>query len=127
MTKHQRGIWRQLTGCVIAYVLVLQAFLVAVSGAPLGPAGAAGGGALGIELCLHDGGDAPGLPDRHTDKDHCALCVACGHHVFAAPAPLPLWVLVADPDVVLWPAKDHPAATTGEHPSHRPRGPPLTA
>jgi hypothetical protein len=123
--KHTRGIWRQLTGCVIAYVLVLQAFLVALSGAQLDVARAAGGGALAIELCLHDAGDAPAAPDRHAD--HCAFCVACAHQVFVAPPRMPLPVLAAAPNAVPWPARDLPAAIAGAHPDHRPRGPPLTA
>ena len=126
-TKHPRGVWRQPVSCLLAYVLVLQAFLVALSGAQLSLAGTAGDGSLAIELCLHDTGDAPALPDRHADKDHCALCVACGHHVFAPPAPMAPRPLVAGAQVVPWPARDWPAATTGAHPDHRPRGPPVAA
>ncbi|MGA2128644.1 MAG: DUF2946 family protein [Xanthobacteraceae bacterium] len=113
--------------CLLAYVLVLQAFLIALSGAQLGLAGTTGDGSLAIELCLHETGDAPALPDRHADKDHCALCVACGHHVFAPPAPMAPWPVVAGAHLVLWPGREQPVATTGAHLDHRPRGPPVAA
>jgi hypothetical protein len=126
-TKRTNGFWRQLTGCAVAYVLVLQAFLIALSGAQLGLAKAAGGGSLAVELCVHDAGDVPASPDRHSDKDHCALCVVCGHHLLAGPAPTSPWVFIGDRGVVPWPAKQRLVATTGERPDHRPRGPPRTA
>ena len=126
-TKHARGVWRQPVSCLLVYVLVLQAFLIALSGPRLGLADTAGDGSLAIELCLHDTGDAPALPDRHADKDHCALCIACGHHVFAPPAPVAPRPLVADAQLVPWPTRDRPAATHAGHSDHRPRGPPVTA
>jgi hypothetical protein len=113
--------------CLVAYVLVLQAFLIALSGAGLSFGDTAGDGSLAVELCLHDTGDTPALPDRHADKDHCALCIACGHHAFAPPAPAEPWPLVADAQPVPWPARDRPAPSPGGHSDHRPRGPPLAA
>jgi hypothetical protein len=116
---------RRLASCFTAYVLVLQGFLMAASGVSLGAAAA--DGVLAIELCLHDvdAGDPP--PQKHSDRDHCTLCVVCGHQLLVAPEPTSLWVLAARFAALPWPPQDPPAASLHGKFDHRPRGPPLEA
>jgi hypothetical protein len=115
---------RRLISCIAAYVLALQGFLMAASGVPLGAAAADGG--LAIELCLHDT-DANPAPQKHSDRDHCFLCVVCGHQLLASPEPTLLSVFAARFGALLWPPQDPPAASLRSEFDHRPRGPPLEA
>src|SRR5260370_18038010 len=78
-------LWRQLLGCVLAYALVLQGVLFALSSAELA-ASAAADASQSIELCVHDPADATGQPARRPDGNpHCPFCPAVGQHPPAAP------------------------------------------
>ena len=116
---------QRLASCVAAYVLALQGFLMAASGVPLGAT--APDGVLAIELCLHDAdaGDPP--PPKHSDRDHCTLCVVCGHQLLVEPEPTSLSVFAARFAALPWPPQDPPAASLRGEFDHRPRGPPLEA
>jgi hypothetical protein len=124
--------WRQLTSCIVAYVLVLQGILVGLGGVSLAFADPIDGGLPGFEICLNGStGDAPSsadLPSRHVDGTvHCKFCVLGALQFPAAPAQSLLLFAIADLGQVLWPAADWRDAISVEYPSQRPRGPPLTA
>jgi len=115
--------WRQLTGCVGAYVIALYAILASFM--PLAAVGASVD-SFGVEICHHDGAD-PALPADHSDANgHCKLCIGTGHAPVAAlpRAPLPFVVAYSD---LRWsiPADDLPPRPTAF--SAQPRGPPLQA
>jgi hypothetical protein len=116
---------RRLASCIAAYVLVLQGFLMAASGVSLGAAAA--DGVLAIELCLHDVDAGNPAPQKHSDRDHCTLCVVCGHQLLVELEPTSLWVLAARFAALPWPPQDPPAASLHGKFDHRPRGPPLEA
>jgi hypothetical protein len=118
-----RRLWRQLIGCAVAYVLVLQGVLLAASGAQVATT-VLSGDQQGVELCLHDAPAAPGSPDRHGDgTSHCPFCLAAAHLFLTAPdTPLGLIVRVTAP--APWLPGQAIVAISIATGAHQPRGPP---
>jgi hypothetical protein len=122
---------RQLTGCVIAFALVIQSVLLGLSGSSLALADRSDHGSTGFELCLHraDGSvpsstDTPGgYPDN---CDHCKYCALAGQ-LLAALAPSLLSFAIFDSSKSVWRVADWRDEICAEYPSQRPRGPPLAA
>jgi hypothetical protein len=123
--------WRQLTSCIVAYVLVLQGMLVGLAGVSLAFADPIDRGLPGFEICLNGTtGEAPSssdMPRGHDGTAHCKFCVLGALQSFAVPTQLLLPFGIADLGQVLWPGADWRDAISFEYPSQRPRGPPLTA
>jgi hypothetical protein len=124
--------WRQLTSCIVAYVLVLQGILLGLNGLSLALSDPADRGLPGFEICLNGStGDAPSsadLPRGHTDGTaHCKFCVLGALQFPVVPTQSLLPFAIVDSGQILWPAPDWRDAISLEYPSQRPRGPPLTA
>jgi len=123
------ALWRQLTGWVAAYVLVLHAFLAAL--APIHIAGhGIGDETPGFELCASHAGSsmpAPGdAPANTPDCDaHCTLAQGADPlFVLAlASASIVEFVTVSVP----WPGEPVPAPTRMRVICEPPRGPPQAA
>jgi hypothetical protein len=125
-TRIRTRLWRQLTGCVVAYALVLQGVLLGLSGALVAASATMADGTPGIELCLHDVDGAPALPDRHDGKSHCTFCLSAAHQLIAAPSPA-LRPITRNAGVAAWLSGDWLVPAAAEARSHRPRGPPTMA
>jgi len=121
-----RGL-RGAVACVLAYALVLQAFLFGVYGAAA--LGGANDAPFAFALCSHDGGGAaaPDTPAQAPDNsEHCVFCVAGAVYLNGAPPAAPHVATVAFTNAVwLLPAPRPLAFLVNE--SARPRGPPAAA
>ncbi|HEV3183645.1 MAG TPA: hypothetical protein VGZ49_02130 [Xanthobacteraceae bacterium] len=109
--------------CVIAYAFALQLALVGLA-APRVAAIAAGEEALAAGLCLHDQ-DAP-LAPGNGGNEHCKLCTAAAHTVFAAP-PIPGHAIIRTAEAAAPPTGDRFISRPLAHITAQPRGPPLPA
>jgi hypothetical protein len=116
---------RQLTSCLAAYALVLQAILF--SFAPFAPVLAAPNGVAGAEICLHDPSGAPVAPAE--DKlNHCQLClIGCPQQILAPVALGATHSANFGSTRILWVALFAPPAISFRYPSKPPRGPPATS
>lgn len=121
----QRGVWRQLASCIVAYAFALQMVLLAFAASPV-PGLGADQGALNAALCSHDQ-NAPLAPAHNSGGDeHCKFCPAGGHQAFAAPA-LPHHSIVRTAEAAAPPATDAVAPRARSNASAQPRGPPPAA
>jgi Protein of unknown function (DUF2946) len=119
-----RRLWRPITGCLAAYVLALYAILASFVPIPAASA-ALGAGALGFEICHHDGSD-PARPADPQDSEHCKLCTANGQAPVAA-LPIPLPFIVAYTSKLRWRVIADDVAPLPASFGAQPRGPPLQA
>jgi hypothetical protein len=121
----QRGVWRQLASCIVAYAFALQMVLLAFAAPPV-PGLGADQGALNAALCSHDK-STPLVPAHNSGGDeHCKFCPAGGHHVFNAPT-LPNHAIVRTAEAAAPPITDAFAPRSRAHASAQPRGPPPAA
>jgi len=121
----QRGVWRQLASCSVAYAFALQMVLLAFA-APTVPGLGADQGALNAALCSHDQ-SAPLAPAQNSGGDeHCKLCPAGGHQAFTAPI-APQHAIVRTAEAAAPPATDAFAPRARSNASAQPRGPPPAA
>jgi hypothetical protein len=126
--RRSRTFWPQLIGCIVAYALVLQGMLVALSAAQVAVASASADGGLAVALCLHDPDTAPIRPDHPgDDKAHCAFCIAGAHQLLAAPDQASGRLPIAGPVGASWRPQDRLVPGSATFPDHRPRGPPSSA
>ena len=121
----QRHIRRRLVSCLVAYAFALQMVLFAFA-APAVAGLTSDAEAIAAGLCLHDQ-SAPSAPAQNSGGDeHCKLCPAGGHSIFAAPTP-PHHAIIRAAEAAALPSTGAPAPRPRAHPSAQPRGPPLTA
>jgi hypothetical protein len=120
--------WRQVTGAVAIYALILHGFLLGIVGARLG-AVALNEAAFGLERCLHDHDSGPVSP-REGPGGHdvsCMLCVAGCHDAAAATAVVPLRFVVLAGATAPRVGDGRHTHNLTNYPGPRPRGPPLVA
>jgi len=120
--------WRRIVACLLAYTLVLQAFVfaVAIGHAAAGPADGSADWA-GFELCSHrsDGTASPGTPAQApVGSDHCQFCIAGAVYLDCAPPSISQFSTIAF-TVATWPLAAPQLAACLVNESARPRGPPV--
>jgi hypothetical protein len=120
-------LWRQLTGWIAIYALVLQGIVVGLAGPHH-----ATGFAPGHEICLHDAEEAgsvpAGMPSEDDAKLHCPFCVVGGHQVVVpARMSVPAFVVVAEAGPASWTVSERPAASSLPSSANRSRAPPAAA
>jgi hypothetical protein len=124
-TRAQPRFWRQLTGWLAIYALVVHGILAGLAGSYM-----AGHAMAGHELCLHDGGDAGTSPEQPSDRDqggHCLLCVAVAQGaVIPTRAEMPGTAL-SFATSTFWPIAITRAASSLERVGYRTRAPPVAA
>jgi hypothetical protein len=122
----QRRIWRRLLSCAVAYAFALHVALFGFAAARSTTL-AGDQDALGFALCLHDDGSAPLAPDGNSGgDDHCKLCTAAAHKLFAPPS-VPQRFVMRRVDKAPLLAGDWFIPSPIEHATPQPRGPPRTA
>jgi len=115
-------IWRPVTACAVAYAFAL--FAVLTSFASLSATASTGAGALGFEICQHDGAD-PGIPaDAPDTGSHCKFCVGNAHGAIAALPRPPLPFIVAYASTLRWVLTGEDVAPLPADFGAQPRGPP---
>jgi hypothetical protein len=123
-----KGLWRPLTGVVVAYAVAAQTLLIVLGAFSL-PA-QAGDNASAFELCLHDSQAVPDKPAGSPDQagcTHCIFCFAGSHHaVVGAPPGVFHGVHVAIVEAP-WVADKRARPLLPAHSIASPRGPPLGA
>jgi len=120
--------WRQVTGAVAIYALILHSFFLGIVGARLGAA-ALDESALGIERCLHDQDSAPVSPQEGPGGHdvNCMLCLAVCHDAAAATTVVAVGFIVLVGATAPLVADGRHAHKLTNYPGPRPRGPPLAA
>ena len=123
--RSHRG-WRRVLGCVLAYALALQGFILV-----LDVGGAAYGAApdrvfAGFELCHHGGAPLPNAPTQAPSGGHCPFCFA-GAVFVNCPAPCAARCLTMLPGIALWPLVTPQLIALVVNSSAWPRGPPAAA
>jgi hypothetical protein len=120
-------LWRQLTSCVVVYILIIQGLLLGFTGAQATGAGADNW--PGFELCLNGDHGSPSndVPDGQSGGDGCMFCLADANYAIPAPsftASSRLLIISAQP---LPPIGDWHLSAQIQQPGAPPRGPPLPA
>jgi hypothetical protein len=129
MARLSHGGWRRIVGCVLAYALALQGFILALDTGR--PASAAGPDPAwsGFELCTHSslGSAAPGTPSQSpVGDDHCVFCTAGAVYVSGAPPDAPQYSKVVLADVA-WLLAAPRLVAFSVNENAWPRGPPAAA
>ena len=114
--------WRQLTGWIAVYALILQGIFAGLAGMPVT------GAAASSEIC-HSGA-AAGLPSGAPADDggafHCLLCATAGDDVARlARVSAPVTAIVSS--LVLWPPSLQSLVSPFRHSDHWSRAPPVAA
>jgi hypothetical protein len=120
--------WRRILACLLAYTLVLQAFVFAVEigHAAAGPADGSAAWA-GFELCSHhsDGAVSPDAPAQApVDCLHCQFCIAGAVYLGCAPPSIPPFSTIIF-TVAAWSLARPQLPVLFANESARPRGPPV--
>ncbi|HYA05214.1 MAG TPA: hypothetical protein VEF90_04930 [Xanthobacteraceae bacterium] len=124
MANHSHRGWRRVLGCVLAYALALQGFILT-----LDIGGAAYGAApdrvfAGFELCHHGGAPLPDTPAP--SGGHCPFCFA-GAVFVNCPAPCAARCRAMSPGIALRPLVTPQLIALVVNASAWPRGPPAAA
>lgn len=118
---------RPLIAVVVAYALITQIFAAAIA---FRLASSGGDPQFEIELCAHNGQDAPvaptDVPDRPCDQ-HCILCFANASLAAAGPAAFRLQLLELKFAQIAWRADESRLPQPSRYTLARPRGPPAGA
>ena len=124
MANHSQRGWRRVLGCVLAYALALQGFIVVLDIG--GPAyGAAPDRVFaGFELCQHGGATLPDTPAPI--GGHCPFCFT-GAVFVNCPAPCAARCLAMLPGRVAWSLTAPRLIALFVNASAWPRGPPPAA
>jgi hypothetical protein len=117
------GLGRRLIGCIVAYALVVQGVLFALSGARIDAAALVGAPQI-VELCLHNGASSDESDGQVGDKAHCSFCLAAAQQSLTSPVPGQA-VFVRQVSLMRWPHFHLRVAPFTKDISHQPRGPPL--
>jgi hypothetical protein len=126
LSERSKRVWRRMTACILIYVLVFQAMVVALAGASRVDA-ADDASVVGVELCHHDAGtsDSPSQTPGPSDDICCIVCLAGASYIPATLA----FALVFHPIVfaaVCWPVPVLQLPSRTVDANTRPRGPPPT-
>ena len=129
MVRLSHSNWRRLLGCVLAYALVLQAFIFALDVGQSAIAAAQDPVWAGFELCSHSAGGStrPDAPAHVPTGDaHCIFCIVGGVYVNCAPPGAPQFVKVMLSNAA-WPHATPRLVALVVIESAWPRGPPASA
>jgi Protein of unknown function (DUF2946) len=121
--RDRRGIF----ACLLAYALVLQSFIFAVTAGRAMP-GSADDTPWAAELCSHHGDatGAAGAPSQPPAGDkHCLFCIAGALYVACAPLTTPQYLKKVLGEAIA-PLKAPPAVALLINENAWPRGPPAT-
>jgi hypothetical protein len=125
---NSRRCWRTLVAVVVAYAVAVQSLLIALGGFAL--AAPASDALAAFELCLHDGGTAPALPDggpTHSPCTHCMFCFAGANHAVTGSPPALIHRVHFGIVEISWARERHSPPRVADHSIASPRGPPPRA
>lgn len=126
MAKPSHRLWRRVLGCVLAYALALQGFILVLDiGGPAYGAAPVSGFA-GFELCHHGGATLPNEPAQAPIGGHCPFCFV-GAVFVDCPAPCAAHCHAMLFGVAVWPLTAPRLVAFTVNESAWPRGPPVAA
>jgi len=125
MAKPSYWIWRRVLGCVLAYALALQGFILVLD---IGGAASAAPNSVfaGSELCHHGDATLPNAPAQAPIGGHCPFCFV-GAAFVDCPAPCAAHCRATLSGIAVWPLTAPQLAALLVNESAWPRGPPAAA
>lgn len=126
MAKPSHRLWRRVLGCVLAYALALQSFILVLDIG--GPAYGASQDPVfaGFELCHHGDATLPNGPAQTPIGGHCPFCFA-GAVFVECPAPCAAHCHTMLFSIAVWPLTAPRLVALFVNESAWPRGPPVAA